>query len=120
MASGSLNFTQLGEAPDGFAGCVGTGVATTERVRKEVEPLMLKYGVDVSGLQVNKFIEIHTISDLHLPLSAFCTCICHFLHLDPTHQIYFAGHEHNYEASYPVAAATKIQVLSLSPVTLPL
>jgi hypothetical protein len=57
------NFTQLGEEPDGFEGCVGTGAATAEVVRKELEPLMLKYGVDV----------------------------------------FFAGHEHNYDVSYPVA-----------------
>ena len=57
------HFVQLGEQPDGFEGCVGTGAATAEIVRKELEPLMLKYGVDV----------------------------------------FFAGHEHNYDVSYPVA-----------------
>jgi hypothetical protein len=30
-----------------YAGCTGTGVANTEASRKDVEPLFLRYGVDV-------------------------------------------------------------------------
>jgi hypothetical protein len=43
----------LGQAPADIAaaapyqGCVGTGVANTEASRKDVEPLFLKYGVDL-------------------------------------------------------------------------
>lgn len=69
------NFTQLGEQPDGFAGCVGTGAATAEKVRRELEPLMLKYGVDV----------------------------------------FFAGHEHNYDVSYPVANGEPTQKNYVNP-----
>lgn len=42
-----------GEAPQRiaasapYAGCIGTGVANTEASRKDVEPLLLRYGVDL-------------------------------------------------------------------------
>eukprot|EP00937_MAST-01D_sp_MAST-1D-sp2_P003288 g3288.t1 len=66
---GAEPLRQLGEMPDGFAGCVGTGAATAEKVRQQLEPLMLKHGVDV----------------------------------------FFAGHEHNYDVSWPVAHGQPVQ-----------
>ena len=36
-----------GAPPPPYAGCVGNGVSVTEAIRKDVEPLMLKYGVDL-------------------------------------------------------------------------
>jgi hypothetical protein len=45
-----------------YRGCIGTGEDFIEEARAELEPLMLKYGVD----------------------------------------LYFAGHEHNYETTFPI------------------
>ena len=61
------NFTQLGELPDGFEGCVGTGAATAETVRKELEPIMLKYGVGTSGKAL-----VRNWPDAYVPHKAFC------------------------------------------------
>ena len=36
-----------GAPPPPYTGCVGNGVSVTEAIRKDLEPLMLRYGVDL-------------------------------------------------------------------------